>query len=206
VVFLRSLLLAGLGLWTSAALAASGTQRLEAFLAGLDTFEAAFEQAVLDRESGRTGVFRGLFFLDRPDKFRWEYVTPQDQLLIADGRDLWIIERDLEQVTQVPQRRALRGTPAIVLMGEGRLDNEFEVVDIGDSQGLAWAELIPRDEESQFVRILLAFDEETLRRMEMSDKFGQISRFRFFDVIRNPELDPELFEWDRPPGYDVFGH
>ncbi len=183
---------------------ADGRARLDHFLDGLDTFEAAFEQHVLDRDNARSGVFRGMFFLDRPDHFRWQYVMPYEQSIIADGRSLWIIEHDLEQVTQLVQSRALRGTPAFVLMGGGDLDDEFEVVDIGDRQGLAWLELIPRSEDSQFVRILLAFDEQTLRRMEMSDKFGQISRFRFFDVVRNPELDPELFEWHKPPSYDAF--
>jgi outer membrane lipoprotein carrier protein len=86
------------------------------------------------------------------------------------------------------------------------IEAEFEVIDIGTSQGLEWVELIPRSEDSQFIRILLAFDGKELQRMEMADKFGQVTRFRFFDVIRNPELDPALFRFDKPPGFDVFTH
>jgi outer membrane lipoprotein carrier protein len=54
------------------------------------------------------------------------------------------------------------------------------------------------------VRVLLAFEGSQLQRMEMADKFGQISRFRFFDVIRNPQLDPKLFKFERPQGFDLF--
>lgn len=185
---------------------ADGKQRLTDFLQGLQTLEAAFEQSVLDTENNRSGLFHGIFRLLRPGRFRWDYVSPYEQSIIADGRDVWIVDSDLEQITQQLQSRALRGTPALLLAEDIDIEAEFEVIGIGPSQGLEWVELIPRAEDSQFVRILLAFDNRQLVRMEMSDQFGQITRFRFFDMLRNPELDAALFKFDKPPGYDLFEH
>ena len=84
------------------------------------------------------------------------------------------------------------------------VDKHFEVIDIGKSQGLYWVELIPRDPESQFVRVLLAFMRNELKRMEMTDQFGQVSRFQFYDIVLNSELDDQLFVYERPLDFDLY--
>ncbi len=85
----------------------------------------------------------------------------------------------------------------LLISGEP-VEKAFEVADMGRRQGLEWVELVPRDEESQFIRILLAFGDNRLQRMEMSDKFGQLTRFRFYDIRLNPELEDSLFQFERP--------
>ena len=90
-------------------------------------------------------------------------------------------------------------------MSQRNLHKRFEVIDIGESQSMVWLEFIPRDEESQFTRLLIAFAGKDLRRMEIIDKFGQVSRFQFFDIQRNPILEKGLFKFKAPQGFDVFG-
>lgn len=200
-------LLAGIALTVPlSAQALTGKESLSRFLDGLNTLEARFEQSVLDTENQRTGVFHGIFLLKRPGQFRWDYVAPEEQMIVADGRDIWIADKGLQQITQQSQAGALKGTPARLLLEDFPLENEFEVIEIGDRQGLIWLELIPRDEDSQFIRVQLAFADGELRRMEMRDKFGQISRFRFFEIKRNPALDPDIFDFQPPPGWDLFHH
>ncbi len=185
---------------------ADGKARLTAFLDGLHTLQAEFEQAVLDTENNTTGLFRGVFRLSRPGKFRWDYEVPYEQSIIADGRDLWIVDPELRQITQQWQRSALKGTPALLLAEDVEVESQFEVVELGERQGLEWLELTPRDPDAQFVQVLLAFEGNALQRMEMADKFGQISRFRFYELVRNPKLDPKVFNFEKPPGYDMFTH
>jgi len=62
----------------------------------------------------------------------------------------------------------------------------------------------PKDEESQFTTVLAGFSGDELRALETTDKFNQITRFDFSDVERNPGLDPKLFVFTPPPGYDLF--
>lgn len=178
---------------------------LDNFLDGLVTYQAAFEQSVLDTENAKSGLFHGVFFLNRPNQFRWNYLSPHDQTIIADGRDVWLIEPDLEQAYRKYQPWALKGTPAeVFLAGDKKLDESFEVVEIGERLDMQWLELIPRDKDSDIQRILLAFVENDLARLELSDKFGQISRFTFSRTKRNPVLDDVLFTYDAPPDYDIF--
>jgi len=180
-----------------------GRQALDEFLDGLSTLQAKFEQSVLDTENATSGQMHGLFLLERPGKFRWDYVVPQKQIILADGRDVWVIEEDLKQVTRHYQKWALKGTPAAFLAMDAAVEDDYEIVEIGERMGMQWLELIPRDVESDFNRVLLAFADRQLRRLELNDKFGQISRFSFYDVHRNLPIDPQLFVFEGQDDWDV---
>ena len=183
--------------------AGQGPQKLNDFLQNLDAFSAKFEQSILDTESSNVGRFQGDLYISRPGKFRWDYFEPYEKQILADGDTVYIIDTDLEQITYVSQERALKGTPASVLIDQGKLEDRFEIIDIGNSQGMDWVELLPLDAESQFTRILISFVGDDLRRMEMADKFGQITRFQFYELKRNPELDKDLFVFKRRQGFDL---
>lgn len=204
----------GLGRWclllllglTAGSAGAGGKDRLEAFLSGVESLQARFDQSVFDTSQGQTRRLEGLFYLQRPGKFRWDYTEPKGQLVLADGKTVWLVEEDLKQAYQKSQSDALRGTPALLLTEELKLDDHFEIADLGTGQDLEWVELIPRDPESQFTRILLAFNGNELRRMELADKFAQVTRFAFSDIRRNPRLDPKLFVYVPPRGTQLFEH
>jgi outer membrane lipoprotein carrier protein len=66
-------------------------------------------------------------------------------------------------------------------------------------------ELLPRDEDAQFSSVRLALADNQLVRMEMSDNFGQITRFFFMNMQRNPTLDEALFNFTPPPLIDLIG-
>jgi outer membrane lipoprotein carrier protein len=45
-----------------------------------------------------------------PDRFRWDYRKPYQQVIVADGTAIWIYDSDLEQVTGAQARRTLSAT------------------------------------------------------------------------------------------------
>jgi outer membrane lipoprotein-sorting protein len=49
----------------------------------------------------------------------------------------------------------------------------------------------------------MAFADNELRRLEINDKFGQISRFTFLDIQRNVPIDPDLFVYEYADDWDV---
>jgi outer membrane lipoprotein carrier protein len=185
---------------------AGGKDRLAAFLDGVESLQARFDQSVFDTSQGQSRRLEGIFYLQRPGKFRWDYTEPKGQLVLADGRTVWLVEEDLKQAYQKPQSEALRGTPALMLAERLKLEDHFEIADLGASQDLEWVELVPRDAESQFARVLLAFKGNELRRMELADKFAQVTRIGFSDIQRNPRLDPKLFVYVPPRGTQLFEH
>jgi outer membrane lipoprotein carrier protein len=186
------------------ALASEAGSQLSRYLEHLTTLEAEFEQSVLNENLSQAVRSRGTFYLQRPNKFRWDYVEPELQQIVADGRQVWLYDPELEQVSVQSQSSALKGTPAALLISGEPIENSFELIDIGRSQNLDWIELIPRDTESQFVRILLAFADDELLRMEMADKFGQVTRFQFHKIKRNATFKSTFFQFVPPANTDIY--
>ncbi len=183
--------------------AEEGVARLQSYLADLDSLEARFVQTV-ETQDGRTGPVEGTLFVQRPGRFRWQYDGEIGQLIVADGRRIWLLDRELEQVSHQSQKAALRGTPAQLLLTEGALSEYFTAVDGGDFDGVTWVELKPLDEESQFNLVRVGFRDGVLDGLEMLDNFGQYTRFVLSDVKLNPGLDEALFKFQAPAGWDVF--
>lgn len=198
------------GLWlllaASTVGADTGMELLQKFTTDLETLQAEFEQVLVDSENNRDYRSSGIFYLARPGRFRWVYTEPDNQYIVADGKRVWLVEKDLEQVSHRSQKTALKSTPAALLTGEGKLEDDFVIRELGERQGMQWLELTPRDEDSQFLNISLALDSTGLARLESYDKFGQFTKFKFSHLVRNPPLDSELFRFVPPPGFDVFTH
>jgi outer membrane lipoprotein carrier protein len=188
------------------AFAGKARESLDHFLNDVKSLQAQFRQSVVDTENNRTGDYEGVFYLQRPDRFRWEYVAPFKQQIIGGERLVWVVEVDLEQAVVYSRRVALKGTPAALLTTNRPVEEEFEVIEIGERQEMLWLELLPRDPESDLTRLLLAFRDNQLLRMDMVDSFGQISRFQFYNLQLNPVLDAGLFEYVPPPETDIYNY
>lgn len=185
--------------------AAEADNLLKHFLQGLTTLQADFQQTLEQQDEGGVYFSSGTFYLKRPGQLRWEYDPPNDQLIVADGSRIWLYDRELEQVSHRSQKAALEGTPAQLLSTTGPLDQHFEIKQLTEEDGLSWVELLPRDKDAQFNSMRLALTGDQLLRMEMSDNFGQTTRFVFTNMQRNPALDEGMFDFSPPPLIDLIG-
>lgn len=189
----------------SAAQAADGKARLDAFFKGLQTMRAEFVQTLVDTEQRVQEESEGVLLLLRPGRFRLDYFKPYSQVYVADGSKVWMYDKDLEQVTVRPQEDALGSTPAMLLSGSEPLEHNFILEELGDHEGFTWIDLKPREKDATFAYIRLALEGEVIRAMEMVDNFGQMTRLYFHTVSRNPALDAAAFRFTPPPGVDVVG-
>lgn len=179
--------------------------RLETFLQKTHSLRAEFQQTLLDERNQPMEESRGVFFLQRPGKFRWDYHEPFSQTIVADGEHIWFYEPDLAQVTVKNQDVALGDTPALLLSGKRLPAESFSISNLPSRNHLAWVELRPRNKEAAFERLLLGFDDDGLRQMELHDSFGRTTRLAFSKPEINLSLDPSLFVFIPPEGVDVIG-
>lgn len=186
-------------------LAGIAGERLDAFFNDVTSVRADFTQQVLDTQKKTLQQTSGTMALLRPGRFRWDYVKPYQQLIIANGEKVWLYDADLEQVTVKKMDAALGSTPALLLSSDAKIEDNFTVHELNDEHDLAWVELTPKNKESGFERLALGFDEHNLKRMELLDSFGQLTRLTFTNIERNPELDPAQFDFVPPQGVDVIG-
>lgn len=200
------LLLVAAAVQPALASATDSVARIEAYLANLKTLSAEFVQVVQDRRGQVTDRASGTLSLQRPDRFRWDYREPHEQVIVADGRQLWLYDPDLEQVTVRSLEQGLGATPAMLLSGAGKVGDAFVAGPVERSRDWTWCRLVPKQQGSDFERVSLAFDAKNeLAAMELVDKLGQTTLIEFRQLQRGARLDPALFRFVPPPGADVIG-
>ena len=192
---------------------AGGIDRLHHFLETAKTLRADFTQTVTARNDAhgrRPQESSGVMIFSRPGKFRWQIDKPYSQLLVGDGKQVWIYDPELRQVTVKKMDAALGSTPAALLAGgddgkggKSALEKNFTLHEAGERDGLTWVEARPKNSDSGFERLQLGFSGNTLKAMELFDNFGQTTRLRFSNLEHNPALDPSLLRFTPPEGADV---
>jgi outer membrane lipoprotein carrier protein len=190
------LLLALLSLNTAAR--ADGIAELKDYLSGLNALSADFRQITITADGGQTLESTGTFYLLRPNRFRWDYETPSDQQIIADGKRIYVHDKELEQVTHRSQKAVLDGTPAQLLASDQPVDEYFRLSNLDRGDGRTWVELIPKTADTEVAKLQIGFRRGELDTLLMEDRFGQLTRFIFTGLKRNPKLQYSMFRFKRP--------
>ena len=185
--------------------AMSARAQLERFTFELKNFQADFTQTVISQDGRIQDQTEGEVWLQTPDKLRWVYAGEFPELIVADGHNIWIYDKSLEQVTVKPQSEDAADSPLMLLTDVSRLDETFKVTEVGDIDGMALLELRSLDPESEFERILLGLDGNGIRMMTMEDAFGQRTEIHFSNTSKNTAVDPQLFTFAPPEGADLVG-
>ena len=196
------LLLCGL---CSPVLAETAREQLDRFSDGLETLHARFEQVVVSSDGKVQDSSGGEVWLRSPDRFRWSYGGDFPELVVSDGKNIWIYDEMLEQVTVKDHSEAGVNSPLSVLSAPERLDEAFEVREVGATADAQLLELRSRSMETQFERFLLGMKEGAPSMIIMEDAFGLRTEIRFSGLERNIPIDDGLFEFTPPPGVDVIG-
>jgi outer membrane lipoprotein carrier protein len=182
----------------------SGAATLEAFLDGVQTLTADFEQELWTADQTLLQTDSGSLALKRPNRFRWTYEEPAELTVVADGTRLSIYDVELAQVTVTPFDDTVGTSPAMLLSGDRNVREEFEVVQAVTLDGLDWIKLEPKG-SSDFSSISIGFSGKEPRRLELVDGLGQVTRIALSNLVINDDLRDDVFELDVPAGVDVIG-
>jgi outer membrane lipoprotein carrier protein len=205
ITLMKRILLTAMLLSMGTLQAESGQQRLNHFISNVNTFEAIFTQEVVSEDGVVSQPSVGKLLLSRPGQFNWEYQKPFPQQIIADGRNVWIYDPGLEQVTVKPLSEALGSTPVALLTQKGDIRQNFDLKDSDDRESLSWVELRPKGGDGDFKRILIGLDHEGIKGMDLYDQFGQVTMIRFHETHYNESIPAARFKFTPPKGVDVIG-
>ena len=142
------------------------------------------EGEVLERSSGN-------FALLRPHFFRWEILTPDSQLLLANGDQLTHIDWDLEVVVERPIGETASSPLQWLLASRATLDSAFDISLSGDA-----AALIPGDLQSPYQRLDIEQMAEAVWRLDAEDRGGQVLRV---ELRENIDSWPQIADFVAPP-------
>jgi len=180
---------------------------LRDFLLNVESLQANFSQRVVDDTGMTLDYSRGVVSLKRPGKFRWDYAAEEGipgQQLVADGESIFLFDPDLEQVTKRTLQDAINQVPSLVLVEDGsRLDETFSISEIGLTDGLSWVGLKPKSEDASYQQLMLGFNNNSLREIQMLDGLGNETKLNLTESRVNQALDSALFDFVVPEGVDL---
>lgn len=188
---------------------ASAVEQFKAFVANTRSAQGEFVQQQVKVSEGvaKPGkTSSGSFSFARPGKFVWTYVKPYEQVLQADGEQLYLYDKDLNQVTIKALGNALAASPAGILFGSAGaadLEKNFTLKEVGNKQGLEWLEAVAKSKDSQFEHIGIGMKEGVPVALELRDGFGQTSLLTLKNMEKNPVFKANHFKFVVPAGADV---
>jgi outer membrane lipoprotein carrier protein len=180
-----------------------GERRLREFVEKVSSLKADFRQELHAGDGRLIEESRGHLLLSRPGRFRWDYVTPHERVVAADGVKVWLYEADLQQVTERSFERSVGNTPAALLTGGVDISEHFEFLRSSTREGVLWLVMRPRSEEADFSSIAVGFAGKRLSGLELEDRLGQHTRIILSHVEVNPRIPDQVFHFTPPAGADV---
>jgi outer membrane lipoprotein carrier protein len=196
-------LIAALSLVFAASAAhADAVDALREFIRDVKTGRAQFTQTVTSPDGAKRKTSSGSFEFARPNRFRFAYVKPFEQLIVADGQKVWIFDADLNQASSRKFSSALGATPAALLAG-GALDKDFELAPLPDKDGLAWVQATPKLKDGAFKSVRVGFRGKDLAAVEIVDAFDQRSLLQFSQFAAGVSFAADAFRFTPPAGADV---
>ncbi|MEE9333171.1 MAG: outer membrane lipoprotein chaperone LolA [Granulosicoccaceae bacterium] len=179
--------------------------RLRSFVSDVTSFSADFSQTLYNADGEVVKSDAGTVFLKRPGQLIWRYEGEGAQEIIADGKNIWLHDKELQQVTVNPLDERVNGTPMVVLMGTGELEEQFEMTVLSHADGIDWIKLVPREAGADFDALFIGLTGTALAAMELRDSFGQATQIRFSDFQPNIKISDDDFQFIPPAGVDVIG-
>ncbi len=180
------------------------TELLDAYLKHLESYEANFQQQIVSSAMRLMDSSSGRFLMKRPNRFRWQIITPYEQTIIADGKNIWSVDVDLEQVTVTDLESNLVNSPIMLLSGQGgQLNDYFSVRMLDSDNEMDLFLLQPIDNSSNFEKVHLGFKNGILSLIKLYDSLGQVTIVTMTNIRNNPIIGNDAFVYEENPDFDL---
>ena len=185
---------------------ANDTQTLQQLLQPIQNLQGQFLQQQFDSDGELLLKSDGDFALQRPGKFVWHTAEPFEQLLVSNGKKLWLYDPDLEQVSIKNVDANLQQTPMLILTGDSdQLLKNFQIVETPSENNSKQRHflLLALQAEAVFERLIIVFNNDILSEIKVHDSLGQLTQFELLNAAVNSDLDSNQFEFKIPDGTEI---
>jgi len=171
------------------------------------SFTAQFGQESTLKAMDITDFATGKMYVRYPGMMRWEYEKPEKQIIITDGKKLWIYRPDDNQVMT-------GSAPAFFSDGKGAsflsdiklIREKFNISQVQSTDDYFYElKLEPREKtlDVSDIRISVTKNTFTVIRIVTYNSYGDENRIELINNTFNVKLDDALFSFEIPPGADV---
>jgi outer membrane lipoprotein carrier protein len=172
---------------------------------GGKSFEASFNQistlAALDMTE--TAIGKAVF--SHPGKMRWEYLEPEKQEIISNGKFLWIYRPQQDQVLMGEAEEFLKtGAGGAFLSDIALIRENYIITVLENADDYTELELMPQGQDPNISKIIIRVSKKSndIIQVLIHNAQGDTNLFEFTDIRFTP-VDASLFEFSIPDGVNI---
>ncbi len=170
---------------------------------------ALFTQETYSPGASQPVMASGKVYFMRPEMMRWEYEKPDPQLIVTSGAEVYVYEKEADQVMVLPRERFLSSEVSrAFFFGKGSLETFFNVsTDKQCGLGKSWClRLEPKKKSGNLNELKLIIDPDThlIQEMWISDELSSRTHIRFRDIKVNQDLSADMFKFTPPTGVEIY--
>lgn len=174
---------------------------------GQSGFSSTFHQASTLKVLEVTDTATGRIFIKRPGRMRWEYDMPEKQLIVSDGKTLWIHRPEDNQVM-------IGKAPVFFTGGRGagflsditQIRNHFNIgLAASDDPLTHILNLTPKEPTDEVKSVSLAVSKETFDVVSVTtyNAYDDKTQLVFSDLRFHENLDDALFIFSPPEKAEI---
>jgi outer membrane lipoprotein carrier protein len=172
------------------------------------SFTADFSQLTSIKLSRRERQGSGTLLIKKPGLMRWDYLEPDQQVLISDGESMSMYFAGTKQMIIMPAKEYLQSDVTYAFFaGTGNVVQDFEVDEAGDDYCCGTVpdlKLTPKLPHPQVDFLYLWLNEKFLiSRMQIADHYGSITDLTFTNIELNIPVDDEQFKFVPPADTEI---
>ncbi|MEC5318594.1 outer membrane lipoprotein chaperone LolA [Brenneria populi subsp. brevivirga] len=172
---------------------------LQSRLSKVNSFHASFSQTVTSADGAAVQEGEGELWLKRPNLFNWQTTSPDESVLVSDGKTLWFYNPFVEQVTATWLKDATGNTPFMLITRNDAGDwRKYDVKQQGDD-----FELTPKSANGNLKQFSISVTNNgTIKKFTATEQDGQRSSY----VLKNQQnsaVDSAKFTFTPPKGVAV---
>ncbi len=183
---------------------ADSNNDLQSFVNSLKTFSADFEQTQPEEEFFQTNEAFGSFKLQRPGQMLWVYYKPDPQDIMVDGANIWVFDRDLDQVTVRDILSVKRDFPLSWLLFDEPIEKRYRIIYSHHVTGMSWFNLRPR-EATFFESLDIGMKDGVMVEVHMYQSPTNVTKVKFKNIVINEKMSDASFRFNVPAGVDLIG-
>lgn len=189
----------GLSALLSTAAMANDADQLKQQLSHLNGMTADFQQQVTDVNHKEIQQGSGVIALAYPNRLYWHLTEPDESLIVADGKDVWVYNPFAEEVTVMDMKDVIAASPiALLVHRDAKTWQNYNVTRDGECYHIK-----PKQLDSQVVGVDVCFKGQTLSTFSIRDSQGNDSRFKLKGQRALDAKDDALFKFTVPENVDV---
>jgi outer membrane lipoprotein carrier protein len=178
--------------------------KLQSKYESIKSIKADFTQEVSSKTMPAM-TSEGKVWLKKPGRMRWEYKTPAKDLIVSDGKTIWLFQPDLNQVIEKTAASSASAMATDFLSGIGNIEKEFIVV-LSAAEGANHVlTLTPKQEQASLKKLTLEVGKKSslVEKTVITDHYGNKTSVTFKNIKLNSSVKDSLFKYTAPKGVAV---